>query len=133
MMIVARILILQILTSLLFIFPYNVSIGDSSACSATSPCVNGACCSQWGSCGYGPDFCGKKCLSNCDAKAECGKYGKKETCPLNVCCSEFGFCGTTEEFCSKEKKCQNNCGIVQLSTCSKNDKRQFLGHSIKSI
>ncbi|CAF3892870.1 unnamed protein product [Adineta steineri] len=112
--------------SFLFILPNHVAIADSSTCSATSPCANGACCSQWGSCGYGPDFCGKKCLSNCEAKAECGKYGKKETCPLNVCCSEFGFCGTTEDFCSITKKCQNNCGSVELSMCSENDERQLL-------
>ena len=32
------------------------------------------------------------CTSNCDAKAECGMYGKpgQQSCPLDVCCSKFG-------------------------------------------
>lgn len=48
---------------------------------------------------YAPAYCGKGCLSNCDAKAECGEYAKVkgQTCPLNVCCSKHGFCGTTSE------------------------------------
>ncbi|KAB8246301.1 hypothetical protein BDV35DRAFT_230595 [Aspergillus flavus] len=48
-------------------------------------------------------------MSNCDARAECGKYASTPNtkCPLNTCCSEFGFCGTTSEFCTG--KCQSNC------------------------
>ncbi len=133
MVIGSRIFIFQMWASLLLMLLNHVSIAYSNTCSATSPCANGACCSQWGSCGYGPDFCGEKCLSNCKAKAECGKYGKKETCPLNVCCSEFGFCGTIEDFCSTEKKCQNNCGSVELPKCSENGETKSLGNSIKFI
>ncbi|UJR08796.1 hypothetical protein I4U23_013052 [Adineta vaga] len=88
--------------------------------------INGACCSKWGNCGYGPDFCGGNCLSNCQAKSECGKYGKVEKCPLNVCCSEFGFCGTTEDFCSTAKKCQNNCGNKKLPKCSNGNNGKLL-------
>ncbi|KAF5671745.1 hypothetical protein FHETE_3958 [Fusarium heterosporum] len=49
------------------------------------------------------------CMSNCNAKSDCGKYAKKgnEKCPLNVCCSEHGYCGTTKDFCGA--KCQNGC------------------------
>ena len=119
-------------TLLLFVLLYHIVIVYSNACSETSPCPNGACCSQWGNCGYGPDFCGTGCLSNCDAKAECGQFGKAEKCPLNVCCSEFGFCGTTEDFCSTEKKCQNNCGELQLPSCS-DDGRPILGNLVKMI
>lgn len=49
-------------------------------------------------CGFGETFCGKGvCVSQCDAKAECGKYAKVPgaTCPLNVCCGSTGACGTT--------------------------------------
>jgi chitinase len=79
-------------------------------CSLDSPCQNGACCGISGWCGYGPTYCGDGCLSNCDAKAECGQYSEtgNGTCPLNVCCSQFGFCGTTEDFCGTG--CQSNCG-----------------------
>ena len=58
-------------------------------CAPGSPCTNGACCSKAGFCGYAPDFCGtENCISNCDAKAACGRYAVagKEKCPLNVCC-----------------------------------------------
>ena len=117
---------------LLLILLYYIASVYSSTCSKTSPCANEACCSQWGNCGYGPDFCGDKCLSNCDAKSECGKYGKSEKCPLNVCCSEFGFCGTTEDFCSKAKKCQNNCGDMKLPKCSSGGGTNLLGYMIMS-
>ncbi|KAF5523516.1 Chitotriosidase-1 [Colletotrichum aenigma] len=94
-------------------------------CNANTPCVNGACCSGNGSglCGYSPAECGAaNCTSNCDAKAECGQYGKpgKQICPLGVCCSEFGFCGSTSEFC--DAGCQKGfggCGDLKRPSCSK--------------
>lgn len=95
------------------------STAEDGTCAPGTPCSNGACCSSSGFCGYSPDFCGANCISNRDAKAQCGKYAKagKEQCPLNVCCGEFGFCklqpvcidsltksnveigGTSEKFC----------------------------------
>ncbi|CCM00583.1 uncharacterized protein FIBRA_02619 [Fibroporia radiculosa] len=70
-------------------------------CTSDTPCPNGACCGASGYCGYGTEYCGTGCLSNCDAKAECGPNAPagNQTCPLNVCCSQFGFCGTTDDFC----------------------------------
>lgn len=40
-----------------------------------------------------PTYCGTGCPSNCDAKAECGRYASppNKMCPLNVCCSEHGL------------------------------------------
>lgn len=71
---------------------------DDYTCSADRPCQNGACCGATGNCGYGSDYCGKGCQSNCNATAECGKHAEPagKPCPLNTCCSEFGFCGTTK-------------------------------------
>ncbi|XMA16066.1 hypothetical protein WAI453_008857 [Rhynchosporium graminicola] len=92
-------------------------------CNADTPCINGACCSKTsGLCGYSPAECGESCSSNCDAKAECGQYGKpgKQICPLGVCCSKFGFCGSTSDFC--EVECQagfGGCGPVKRPSCSK--------------
>ena len=66
----------------------------TGTCAPGSPCSNGACCSSSGFCGYSPDFCGStNCISNCDAKAQCGKYALagKQKCPLNVCCSQYGM------------------------------------------
>ncbi|KAK6513087.1 hypothetical protein TWF506_009251 [Arthrobotrys conoides] len=89
---------------------YFTGVQAQSTCSAKVPCKVG-CCSKFGNCGFGPDFCGTGCLSNCNAKAECGKDAPagKKTCPLNVCCSKWGFCGLTTEFCSKSAGCQSNC------------------------
>lgn len=72
--------------------------------SASKPCKLG-CCSKYGVCGLGPDFCGgTNCTSSCDQKSECdpgwgAQWSTKQKCPLNVCCSKFGFCGTTKDFC----------------------------------
>ncbi|ROW01932.1 hypothetical protein VMCG_05588 [Cytospora schulzeri] len=65
------------------------------------------------------------CTSNCDAKAECGQYGKpgQQDCPLSVCCSQFGFCGSTSDFCNADKGCQKDfggCGDVDRPSCSGN-------------
>ncbi|KAH7317111.1 family 18 glycosyl hydrolase [Stachybotrys elegans] len=93
-------------------------------CNEHTPCVNGACCSKITKlCGYSPTECGAgNCTSNCDAKAECGKYGQpgKQNCPLGVCCSKFGFCGSTSDFC--DAGCQKGfggCGDVKRPSCSK--------------
>jgi len=65
--------------------------------------------SRLGNCGYGPAYCGTRCISKCKAKAECGRFAVTpgKTCQLNACCSEFGFCGTTIDFC--KAGCQSNC------------------------
>ncbi|PWY71578.1 glycoside hydrolase [Aspergillus sclerotioniger CBS 115572] len=93
------------------IHPFNLlstSTGQDYTCSKTKPCQTGCCgpldSTGTGNCGFGPDFCGPKCTSDCDRKSECdpgwGKeWANSSTCPLNVCCSRFGFCGTTRDFC----------------------------------
>lgn len=100
---------------------YSVAAQQDASCDSEHPCKSG-CCSKSGSCGFGPDWCSDdKCMSNCDAVAECGKYGNGTECPLNVCCSQWGFCGTTEEFCLKtddKHSCQSNCGSPKRQTCS---------------
>jgi hypothetical protein len=66
---------------------------DDFSCGPSKPCGNGACCGASGFCGYGPNYCGSGCVSNCGATAECGKFAKTpgKTCPLNTCCSQYGF------------------------------------------
>ncbi|KAI0476398.1 hypothetical protein GGR56DRAFT_642454 [Xylariaceae sp. FL0804] len=98
----------------------------TGTCNAATPCVNAACCGTNGLCGYSPTECGTgNCTSNCDAKAECGEYGKEgsKSCPLGVCCSQFGFCGSTSDFCDKDQGCQKGyggCGDVDRPSCSGN-------------
>ncbi|PYH81931.1 hypothetical protein BO82DRAFT_414323 [Aspergillus uvarum CBS 121591] len=95
-------------------------------CDSETPCANGACCGvtdSQGVCGYGIDFCGDTCVSNCNATAACGKDAAipGTTCPLNVCCSEWGFCGTSIDFCDTSSGCQSDCGSPTVPSCSSND------------
>lgn len=86
-------------------------------CSKDKSCETPACCSQWGNCGFGPDFCGSSCIRDCDKRPECGQYSLTPECPLKVCCSQYGFCGTTTDFCTQ---CQSNCNAPAKKTCSAN-------------
>ncbi|KXH60222.1 glycosyl hydrolase family 18, partial [Colletotrichum salicis] len=110
------------------------------SCNEFRPCGNGACCAKNGWCNYGPEACGTngqspndKCWSNCDAKAECGRYAEMEgkECPLNVCCSPFGFCGMTEDFCKKtddeETSCQSNCDQPGSGSSNGNVRQRVVG------
>src|SRR5689334_13060468 len=55
-------------------------------CTVASDCPEqGMCCSKWGFCGHGPDFCGP-----CKQDSEC---------PFGMCCSAHGYCGSGEEYC----------------------------------
>ena len=56
-------------------------------CHSNADCPANACCSEWGYCGYGPEFCGK-----CHSDSECPSYAP--------CCSQFGYCGSTPEYCN---------------------------------
>ncbi|KAK1240330.1 hypothetical protein MKX08_007772 [Trichoderma sp. CBMAI-0020] len=107
-------------TSILFLLSLlsSIVVVQGQSCSASNPCKTG-CCSKFGFCGLGPDYCASKiCVANCDRKAECdpGGYGaayvNHTTCPLNVCCSKWGFCGLTEEFCGNKKVTQPSCSTT---------------------
>ncbi|KAG4436704.1 hypothetical protein IFR05_007818 [Cadophora sp. M221] len=84
-------------------------------CSGAQECWDKSCCSKSGWCGRDPDYCSVpgNCVSNCGAKAECGRGAEipGTQCPLNVCCGPFGYCGTTAEFCTTtgDKVCQSDC------------------------
>ncbi|ETS82826.1 hypothetical protein PFICI_04702 [Pestalotiopsis fici W106-1] len=105
------------LTFFIFLFVYNFPAQgqQNAACSILNPCSQG-CCSHFGSCGFGPEFCGDGCLGTCNATAECGQYGSTALCPLNVCCSHYGFCGTTSDFCGSG--CQHGCEDPEVKTCT---------------
>lgn len=61
------------------------------------PCVDGSCCSKDKICGFGPDYCGAGCLSQCNATAMCGQYSENAEmpCGMNLCCSAMGWCGVS--------------------------------------
>ncbi|KIH92205.1 hypothetical protein SPBR_02226 [Sporothrix brasiliensis 5110] len=90
----------------------------AAECSATQPCAIG-CCSKYGNCGLGPDYCAAaNCVSSCGAKSECDPggwgltYANATACPLNVCCSAYGFCGTTPEFCGTSTVAAPTCDVT---------------------
>ncbi|CAF2797045.1 unnamed protein product [Rotaria sp. Silwood2] len=64
-----------------------VVIFDSSNC-LVGGCGGGLCCSAYGYCGTGAEYCGA-------VAGGCGTYG----CPGGQCCSQFGYCGTTAQHC----------------------------------
>lgn len=116
---------------------------DDYSCSESKPCSNGACCSKSsGYCGYGPASCGTTntpgpndaCWSNCDAKAECGRFAATPgtTCPLNVCCSQFGFCGMTPDFCAVTDNvnttCQSGCAQPGSGSSGGNVQSRVIGY-----
>ncbi|KAI0201413.1 glycoside hydrolase superfamily [Astrocystis sublimbata] len=83
------------------------------------PCVDGSCCGPGNVCGYGPDFCGDGCTSDCDATAMCGIYSVNgsSSCGMNLCCSWGGWCGTTEAHCievNEFTKCQEGYGLCEI-------------------
>ncbi|KAF2733512.1 hypothetical protein EJ04DRAFT_468282 [Polyplosphaeria fusca] len=86
--------------------------GDAR-CDASNECADKSCCNGvTGWCGRDPDHCAAGiCLSNCDAKADCGVGAEVpgQTCPLNVCCGKSGYCGTTNNFCAEDLGCQSHC------------------------
>ncbi|KAJ1919848.1 hypothetical protein IWQ60_007140, partial [Tieghemiomyces parasiticus] len=65
------------------------------ACSATAPCAAGQCCSKWGFCGVGADFCGEGCQGGACSGGTPGQCGPNAPCAGNLCCSQYGFCGNT--------------------------------------
>ncbi|KAF5244120.1 hypothetical protein FANTH_7875 [Fusarium anthophilum] len=94
------------------------------------PCADDSCCGPDGICGYGPDYCGKGCSSNCNATAMCGEFSEEGEmpCGMNLCCSVSGWCGTTEVFCDnadpihKTLPCQagyGSCNIASSPSCAR--------------
>jgi hypothetical protein len=57
---------------------------------ANAPCPAGLCCSPYGYCGTGPDYCS---LGSCIG-------GVGGTCSTaGQCCSIYGYCGTGPDYC----------------------------------
>ncbi|PWY82995.1 glycoside hydrolase [Aspergillus heteromorphus CBS 117.55] len=96
----------------------NLLVAQEYTCTKSQRCERGCCGpiddTGTGNCGFGPDFCGDKCNSDCDRKAECDpgwgtQWSQMSTCPLNVCCSKFGFCGTSHDFCGDKVVVSPQC------------------------
>ncbi|KAH7122649.1 glycoside hydrolase superfamily, partial [Dendryphion nanum] len=115
-------------------------------CGPGSPCVDKSCCNSDGKCGFEKGHCHpdppSTCISNCDAKAWCGKDSPngKITCGLNVCCSKYGWCGWRPEHCGEDTDpkdpgslCQKEfgrCGKVSPPSCGKDSGTATNGRKI---
>ncbi|KAK8075259.1 glycoside hydrolase superfamily, partial [Apiospora hydei] len=111
--------------------------GNGGLLCKNAPCVDDSCCGPAGVCGYGPDFCGDGCTSNCDAVAMCGNYseGGDTKCGMNLCCSWGGWCGTSDVHCigpNKFTPCQEDfgsCEIIRPTLCGE-DSMTTLGRTV---
>ena len=70
---------------------------QTGQCNRNSDCPNSSCCSAWGLCGTGSDYCGTNDYGTCGS----GKTGNG-ICPNSKqCCSKWGWCGTTNGHCNQ--------------------------------
>ena len=80
-------------------------------------CQQAKCCSQWGYCGTGPEYCGQGCQADygqCNAQDEMfhdGECGPDHSCPPDLCCSQWGYCGLGVDYCGDG--CQSQHGMCQ--------------------
>ena len=101
-------------------------------CGPGNPCIDGSCCGSNNLCGYGFDYCGKGCQSQCDATAPCGRdsAGGAVHCGMNLCCSYYGWCGVTADFCTPGNAGNGNVGCQQgFGSCQTHDPFQCGGNS----
>lgn len=67
-------------------------LGRSGECSSNANCAQGSCCSKYGYCGTGPDYC-----TGGSNPGNCGNTGAP--CASGQCCSKYGYCGTGPDYC----------------------------------
>ena len=101
-------------------------------------CPDGQCCSKFGFCSDGPEFCGSGCQSgkcyHCYPEGShhemptdesgvydaptCGKQAGGAKCPDGLCCSLDGWCGDGEAYCGigcQSGNCLDPFGNQELS------------------
>ncbi|XP_050209780.1 root-specific lectin-like [Mercurialis annua] len=104
---------------------------QSTECSKTKPCPE-LCCSRWGWCGLGPDYCGPDAdLKNFTIGGSIGTGARcSKTNPCKNCCSLWGWCGTSEVHCW-ENGDLNNVTIGGTSEKAENSGRNGkLGYGV---
>ncbi|KAH8817366.1 hypothetical protein F5884DRAFT_635453, partial [Xylogone sp. PMI_703] len=72
-------------------------------------CPVGLCCSKYGYCGTGPDYC----------QAGSCTGGVGGTCPAGTCCSKYGYCGVGPEFCSASPTTTTTTAKTTTTTTTK--------------
>lgn len=79
----------------------SVVSGVASNCLVAGGCGIGLCCSAFGTCGSGPQYCVSTAVvypgwtGTPYAGGDCRVVG----CQAGSCCSPYGYCGNTAEYC----------------------------------
>jgi len=111
---------LTVVASLLFLSSISYTL-EEARCDENTPCANGACCSWWGWCGTGIEYCGITCINNCSSgsgaavpagatRSVDGSCDANTLCPPGNCCSKFGFCGNSDLHCVSA--CASQCTVT---------------------
>ncbi|KAK8126024.1 chitin deacetylase [Apiospora kogelbergensis] len=103
----------------------DLTCGNTGAGTKGYTCPDGMCCSAYGYCGTGNDYCGADvgCQSKFGAACSgstggndsgsgsglCGPKNGNTVCASTECCSSEGYCGTTPDHC-KAPDCQFQFG-----------------------
>ncbi|PVH85012.1 hypothetical protein DL98DRAFT_584069 [Cadophora sp. DSE1049] len=64
-------------------------------CRSAGDCGGGMCCSQYGYCGSGAEYCGGSGVATAPVPSSTSGGG----CPAGMCRSKWGYCGTGPEYC----------------------------------
>ncbi|CEJ81208.1 hypothetical protein VHEMI01350 [[Torrubiella] hemipterigena] len=77
----------------------HVLMGRDGQCTSNANCPAGYCCSKYGYCGTGPDYCtgGSTPPPPPPTSGNCGNTGAP--CASGQCCSQYGYCGTGPDYC----------------------------------
>ncbi|CAM1501436.1 Fc.00g034200.m01.CDS01 [Cosmosporella sp. VM-42] len=71
--------------------PAGLLVGRDGQCTSSANCPAGYCCSKYGYCGTGTDYCG--------SSGGQGSCSSNSQCPSGQCCSQYGYCGTGTDYC----------------------------------
>lgn len=100
-------------TTLTFLLLFLAGYVIAQDCSKLKPCATG-CCSKFGYCGTGDDFCGKNCVDTCDFRLGCDANNPCKS----GCCSKFGFCGLGPD-CTRINSINSDTSTDNTIDCSK--------------
>lgn len=75
--------------------PSMALLARAGECTSNANCPAGSCCSQYGYCGTGSDYCNGSTPP--PTTSNCGNTGAP--CASGQCCSQYGYCGTGPDYC----------------------------------
>jgi hypothetical protein len=74
---------------------------DHGKCSSAADCQSGMCCSKFGYCGVGLEYCGASTLSQPQSfNNDEGRCESDSDCAADHCCSQYKYCGKGPAFCA---------------------------------